>query len=642
MSSAPVALRVMAESPNTWYTAAKDKLHSCVFSHVEYVRKQQSDMRDSWVDFMEMYAAGNVSGLGVSHATGYYYGRERTEGDPEVRFNLAAALVDTGASLISQAPTVPQYLTTDGDFKLIRQARKASQILQGQFTAEVKEECKRAWLDAAKIGTGFVFESYDPITGLPGVERVHALEVYVEHLDGMRMRPRSLHRSRIIPKETLKEQYPRLANEIECSPAVTHSRAIDILLPGIGAGFAFSEFVEVVESWHLRPGKKGKGRHTMCIGSATLLDEEWKRDEFPCATFRYRERDVGYYGSGLIESCAPAQNRIDALIRRVARGQDLASNILIFNPNGEGSVQATKFTNDIGLIINYEPMNGAPTLAKWEGTLDDLQQQIDLEFARALQVEGISETQTNGQGAGRGLDSGVAVRAADDVQSRRLVPFVSRFQVSCLGVARIFEAMNDRLSEKSPGTKIVAEGGSEMRQFLRTANWKDVRPPKGDCRLSMAPMSSLPTAPAAKFAAVMDWVAGGFVSRIYAMNLLQFPDLDAYASIELAHLDLARWQCEKLVDGEAVMPDPRQDLQLAIDLATKCKMKAVTMSADEDDLELFETFIVECEWLAEMAVQQEAANQPPAPTPMPGVDPATGLPLGVIAPGLGASAPVAA
>lgn len=629
--------------PATWYEAPKREVHEAVFQQVNYVKRQQSAQREAAVVHLETYAAGNVAGLGTGEATSrYYYVTDDDAGTPEVRFNVTAALVDTAASLISQAPTVPQYQTTDGDFALAMRAEKASEVLQSQISREVQEIIKRAALDSMKVGTGFVFECFDPITGMPGVQREHMLSVLVEHADGLYMKPRSMHRTCIYPKETLKAQYPHLATQIEACAGVTRDVTNDVYLAGLGKSMAFSDMVELVESWHLRPGPKGTGRHTICIATATLLDEKYQRDDFPCAVFRYRERDFGFFGSGLVESAMPAQHRIDTLIRRIARAQDLASNIVILNPNGEDAVKPEQITNELGLVLNYQPNFGPPTLVKWEGTLGDLMAQVDVEVQRLFMAEGISESQANGMGAGKGLDSGVAVRAADDVQSRRLVPYVRRLEMSCMNVAKLFEAMNDVMAAKDKSYQVSAEGAGARKRFLKTSQWIKIRPPKGDARLAMQSMSALPTTPQGRFAAVMEWIQAGFTSRSWAMRLLEAPDLDAYASTELAHLDLARWQIMQILEGDMPHPDPRQDLDLAIDLSVKSKFQAQIMGADDEVLARFEDFIVYCEELVAMAAAKAAPPAPPPGMP-PGLPPpgAGGLPPGqdlmtqVAAPGLG-------
>lgn len=634
----------MSQSACSWYRADKNNCHAEVFQFISYCRKQQSVMRDDWARYLDYYTRGNPTGLRTEGAR-YWFGREMADGTPEVSFNLCAAGVDTAFSLIGQAPSIPQYLTTDGDYKLIRQAEKASQVLQGQFNDDVKEVCKRALLDALKIGTGFVFQKFDPITGQAGVERELAFNVYVEHLDGMTMKPRVMARTRILPKQQLAAQLPKFRDEILNAPPVARDCQSDLLLAGLGAGYSYNDFVEVVEAWYLRPTAKTKGRHVLCVNGVTMLDTAYSHDDFPGQAFRFRERELGYFGSGLIETCEPHQHRIDVCIQKTARAQDLASNLIIFNPSGDGMVLPTKFTNDIGLIIPYEPGLGAPTLAKWEGTLDDLQAQVEIETQRWMMSEGLSQSQANGAGAGKGLDSGVAVRAADDVQSRRLVQYVSRYQNAMQGVARLFERMNDDMARRDPNYTVTVEGGTaERSRFLKTSNWLAIRPPKGDARLSMAAMSSLPTTPQGRFAAVQDYIKAGFCNRQYAMQLLDAPDLDAYSSQELAHLDLVRWQIEELLDGNEPIPDPRQDLDLCLDLVTKAKLKMQTMGADEDDIQRVEDFLVYAEWMLDQATAQAA----PPPGAMPGMAgmPAPGpggalpatLPTTVVAPGLGAVA----
>jgi hypothetical protein len=599
-------------------------------------------MREDWALHRDLYSRGNPTGLRSEGTSRYWFGREQEGGAPHIGYNLTAAGVDTAFSLIGQAPSIPQYITVGADFKLMRKAERASEVLQGQMSDEVKEACKRALLDALKIGTGFVFQKFDPVTGLVTVEREVAESVYVEHLDGMTMKPRCLARTRIMSRHQLAAQLPKYAAEIMRAPAVSREYQSDILTAGLGAGYSHKDFVECVDAYYLKPTAKGKGRHVLCLDGLTLLDTGYSHTDFPCSVFRFRERDMGYYGAGLGESCEPHQLRIDQLITRIARAQDLASNIIIFNPNGDGSIAPAKFTNDIGLVLNYEPAFGPPTLAKWEGTLGDLQQQVELETERWMMSEGLSASQMGGQGAGKGLDSGVAVRAADDVQSRRLVQYVTRFQSSMQGVARLFERMNDDMASRDENYKIAVEGRTtQSSRFLKTSNWLEIRPPQGDARLTMAALSALPTTPQGKWAAVQEWIQAGFVSRQYSMQLLQFPDLDAYASQELAHLDIVRWQIEQLLDGFEPMPDPRQDLAMAVDLVTKAKLKATTMGADEDDLQRLEDFMVFCEELLDQAAAQ-AAPPPAAPGAGPGMAPPGAPPMGaelptqILAPGIGA------
>lgn len=597
-----------------WYLADKDQAHGAVVQAVEYIRKQQGEQRREMRHFMELYSAGNVSGLGSSfprdRLLDYVY-----QGRQSNRFNMSAAVCDTALSMVAQSPAVPQYLTTGGDFGLMRKAERCTRILQTQMNDLATDLLPRAFLDACKVGSGFITGYLDE-DGQVQLERVHPLELLVEHADGINGKPRSVHRVYLKSREVLIAEYPEFAAEIEQAPGPSSDSVTSFFLERIASN---SDMVEVIESHHLRSSKKKRnhdGRHTVCLWTCTLEDEPFEDDEHIYVKVDYRTRDFGYYGAGLVEATRDCQNRVNELIERVARGQDLASNLVIINPNGENSVKPEQLTNEIGLILNYDAEVGPPQLMKWDGTLQDLQEQIDKEFERVLMVEGLSEQQVNGEGAGKGLTSGVAVRAADDVQSRRLVHPTKRFQSFCIGVAKLIKRLNDRAAASDKKYAIAGKMPQGRKTYLERIKWQDISLPEDSAELVMAPMSALPTTPQGKWAAVQEWIGSGFVSKPVAMQLLQFPDLDAYADLELAHLDMVQWQIERILDGERVLPVPRQNLQIAVDLATKSELQAMMMGADAEIIDAFESFLVTCKMLLDQA----------APPPMPMQGPQMGPP----------------
>ncbi len=603
-----------------WYTAAKNNAHREVFARVDFIRRQQREQRREMRHFMEMYAAGNVSGQVLDNPrerlADYFY-----RGLYSTRFNVVAAVCDTAVSMVAQTPAVPQYLTTGGDFGLIRRAEKRSQVLQSQMDDLAGDVAPRAFLDSTKVGSGFVWGELDE-DGKPILKRIHALQVLVEHADGMNGKPRSIHVVWIVAKEQLKAEYPQHADEIDKAPAPSQDAIDSFFLDRTGS----SDMVEVWESIHLRSSKRNAARddsrHTVCIQTATLEDGSFAADEHPLVKISYRERDFGYHGAGLAESARETQVRINDLIARHSRGQDLCTTLIIANPNGENSVKPEQLTNELGLILNYDADVGPPQLMKWDGSMNDLQEQIDKEIERLLMVEGLSEQQVNGDGAGKGLTSGVAVRAADDVQSRRLVSPTKRYQSFCIGIAKLIERLNDDAAKQAAANdnQYEVRGTTKTggKTFLRSVKWEDLALPDGSYNVHMAPMSALPTTPQGKWAAVQEWIGAGFVSRQYAMSLLQFPDLDSYADVELAHLDMAKWQIEKILDGEQVTPFPRQDLAMALDLMTKSQLKAITLGAPDEVIESFERFMNATQELMKRA-------QPPAP-PMQMAPPGMGPP----------------
>lgn len=607
----------------SWYEMRRDDVHTGVQAEVKRIRQQLAQQRTDVLCWMEMYAAGNVAGLGrMAHA------QERLDlyaGDKS--FNMTAALVDTAVSRIAQKPAIPMYTTTGGDYGLMRKARKKSQVLQGQMNELAPPVMRKAFTCAAKVGTGFVHDYIDDESGRVALRFVHPMQVLVEHVDGMHGKPRSIHFLDVRAKSLLKTYYPEAGYRIDQCGGISSDTKTELFLDAVTER---SAFVEVWESWHLPAGKRDdgtwrhKGRHTLCIEGVTLVDEAWEDDELPFTPVRYRERDFGYYGSGIAERCEPNQRRVDEMIETNAKSQRLASTLVILNPNGKESVAPEKITNELGLILNFDGDVGAPTAVTWSGTLRDLQEQITLEFERAALVEGLSEQSINGEGASQGMTSGVAVRASDDVSASRLIAPIDLYQAACIAVAKRIAKRNDQLAKANRRYSVSAKTQQGRSTFLQTSTWAELDIPEGHAQVDMMPMSALPTTPQGKWAAVMEWIDGGFVDQQYAMQLLQFPDLDSYADTRLAHIDIAQWQVEQILDEKRAQPVPRQNLQVAVDIATRAELKAMTMSAPDHVIDAFEAFLRRCEEMIDEAVAENMKKQAmmaPPPPAAPGAGP---------------------
>lgn len=608
-----------------WYKAPKGQVHSAVAATIGAIKAQQSLQRLDIMHYLDLYSLGNVAGVGrsLSDLTSYYDGNVR--GLRGARFNMCAAVVDTAHSMIAASPSIPIYITSGTDLGTVRKAERRSKVLQSQVNDLAIAISRRAFHTACKTGTGAVFGFLDE-QGLPKLEHVNPLELLVDHYDGFYGTPRSIHREKYIHRDELAELAPsNKKTRVERTAGVAPDYISRFFLAGVQET---SDMVTVWESWWrpLNPDKPG--RHVISCSSCDLLDEPWDED-LPFAFVRYRVRDFGFFGSGLAESAREAQNRVNRLIRRVAKAQDLASNLLIFNPMGPNQLEARWLTNEIGLAFDFDPGLGPPLLQKWDGTLDDLQAQIDTEFARILQVEGLSDAQVSGEGAGKGLSSGVAVRAQDDVMSRRLINPVELFQGFNVEVARLIERLNDRAADINED--YVAKGYQSVAgvNFIRSSRWLELDIPEGEACLNLMPMSIVPTTPAGKWAAVSEWLQNGFLDKTGAMKLLQFPAIDESALLETAQLDLCLWQMEKLLDGELVLPEERQDLSLCLTVGTKVWARAQMMNPSDAVQFALEEYLAHAETLLE-AMQPKApgaGGAPPGaaqlpPPPMGGITPA--------------------
>lgn len=604
-----------------WYNAPKGHAYSAVSATVNAVKSQQSLARLDMMHYLDLYSLGNVAGVGrsLTDLSSYYDGTVR--GLRGARFNMCAAVVDTAHSMIAASPSIPIYITSGTDLSIVRKAERRSKVLQSQMNEIGIQVSRRAFHTACKTGTGILYGYLDE-EGKPKLEHVNPLELLVDHYDGFYGCPRSLHREKYMHREELADIAPNsMRLKIERTASVAPDYISRFFLSGV---VETTDMVTVWESWYRPLNPKKKGRHVISCTSGDLLDEEWD-EELPFSFVRYRIRDFGFFGSGLVESSREAQLRVNKLIRRVAKAQDLASNLLIFNPMGPNQLEGRWLTNEIALVFDYDAGLGAPALQKWDGTLDDLQEQIDTEFARVLTVEGLSDAQVSGEGAGKGLSSGVAVRAQDDVMNRRLINPVELFQAFNVDTAKLIERLNDRAAKENKD--YVAKGFQTVGglNFIRSSRWLDLDIPDGEACINLMPMSIVPTTPAGKWSAVSEWLQNGFLDKTGAMKLLQFPAIDETAMLETSQLDFCLWQMEKLLDGEPVLPEPRQDLTLCLTLGTKVWARAQMMNPSEEVQFALDEYLSHAETLL-------AAMKPPAP-PMLGAGPGGG-------PGAGATPPM--
>lgn len=583
-----------------WHKAGRGEVHKAVEATARAIKDHQRLQRMSLLHMIDLYSLGNIDGSGrsVSNISNYYFGGAMP-GMRGARFNLTAAVVDTAHSLIAANPPVPIIITSGTDLRTVRVAERKTKVLQSQMNELAMAVSREAFHTACKQGTGIVHGFLNE-EGLPELEHVNPLELLIDSSDGMYRKPRSMHREKWVHKEVLAEMFPSKRMQIErTSSSDDRDYVSRFFLSGCGER---DEMITVWESWHLSPGRGKPGRHTITCGSCDLLDETWNGGEFPFAVVRYRNRSFGYFGAGLIESCRENQQRVNKLIQRVAKAQDLYSTLMVFNPiGGENQLDARWLSNEIGLAFDYDPVIGKPDLVKWDGTLVDLQQQIDLEFERVLRVEGLAESQVNGEGAGKGLTSGVAVRAQDDVMSRRLVNPVHLFQAFNVDIANLIMRLNDEAAERDG--EYVAKGFSTEagRNFLRSSRWAELSIADGEALVNIMPMSAMPTTPAGKWAAISEWLQNGFLDKAGAMKLLQFPAIDETAALETAQLDLCLWQMEKLLDGERVLPQERQDLSLCQTLGTKVWAKAQIMNPPDDVQEALDDYLNYCKTLQDLA-----------------------------------------
>lgn len=601
-----------------WWGSENKSPHADVFGTVEYLREQQGGRRQEDLHHMRMYTNLDIAGRGSE------LGRNRgPRGGAEgrQRFNLASSAVDTAQSLVTSQKPKPMYLTTEGDFQQQRQARLRSRALEGQLDDlgmyELGPEC---FIDGAVNGTGVVYACRDPLTGEPRLERVMPGELFVDHSEGIARKPRNIYRTHLIAREVACALWPKRKKSLLAAAGPTQDQAADWW---VGKDTTVDQIV-VIEAWHLRSGPESKdGRHVLTCSGATLVDEEYTRERFPFAFYRWKQRPFGFWGMGIVEECRDAQWRINKLIRREERVGDLVANSFLLVDKRSG-VELSHLTDAPVIVVEYDGRGNPPTMVNNNATASDLVQKINEIREQTFSQLGISQSTAQAEKPS-GLDSGKALRAHDDINSRRHLEPSKRYEQFFMDVVQLLEDLNEEAYEGDKDHSLTARNQRGGATLLKEVKWGAIRDPKNKLRIRAFPTSFLPSTPQGKWAAVQEIVASGFVSKPFAQSLMDFPDLDAATRTELADLDAVQCDVEDMLDGEARMPEPFQDLAFAKELARKSYLQARTNRAPDERLQLLRDYIQECDELLKPPEAPPVA--PPVPSPGGGLPAdASGLP----------------
>lgn len=614
-----------------WREERNGHRHPEVFSHVNYLETQNRGQREDARFYMEL--ASNFCPTGNSTDSDYWRWRA---GNHKMRYNLTQAACDTAAGLIFQGRTVPQWVTNDGDFKMSRVAEQRTRAIQGQFYEHnVFDLCADIGMDALQTGTSHVcgYVDFDSDNGKkvnprPKLERVLPNEIMVDAVDGQYRQPRSMYRQKLVAREQLMALYPKHALKLKEAGGPSAANYVDLFIRRDNR----ADFVRVVEAWHLPSGKnKNDGRHIICTDNCDLLDEPFTKKRFPIRAYRYVERRVGYWGQGLVERVTPAQVRLSELQQDKRNMQRLCSNAYWIMPRN-AQVKWEDLTNLPGQQIEYDGTQ-APQMAVFEGTPADLSQEEAQIKQEVWEQEGFATSIQQGE-VNKGLSSARAVRAADDVASRRHVMPTRLYEQLYLDITTLLEDLNDECAEIDPNYTVTARYRSGKKVWLKSTPWLDLKLPEGAAQCNVFPISALPTTPTGMWSALEEMTQAGMVGKAMAMDLMGMPDVSAYETLENSSLDYTRWQIDLMLDGTPdVLPLPFMDLELAIQLATQARLVALRNGMDEDTDMLFETYVAHAKNLLKMseptpeqapaalnpaaAAAAQLQAQPAGPAPMP-------------------------
>jgi hypothetical protein len=357
------------------------------------------------------------------------------------------------------------------------------------------------------------------------------------------------------------------------------------------------------------------GRHTICIQSATLQDEQYDKSYFPFVFFRWNERPLGFFGQGVAEQLLGIQLEINKILRTIQVSMHLVSVPKIFVEASSKIVTST-LNNKIGGIIKYV---GTPPQEGKLGTVpQELFTHLNYLYQRAYEILGISQLSAQSQKP-QGLNSGKALRVYNDLETERFMDCAKRYEQCYLDAAKICIDLVKEIADDTGNFTVKAPGSS----FLQTVDWAEVQMEEDQYMMQIFPVSALSNTPAAKLQEVQELMQAGLLDKDEGMRLLDFPDLKAMYNRKNSPVEDIHRTIERFVDtGEYEAPEPYQNLPYGLTTMQEAYLMYKADGAPDEILDLFRRWITDAHEILDAATQPPPAvlGQPQPGQPQIGPD----------------------
>lgn len=582
---------MVAPAKRWWLLPKSEIAQSVVFlanTLSQYDSKRQTQLQ------MSARLYGNLSLMGLNGLTMSKISSTQANNQGRITYNLVQSVTDTLVAKMAKNKPKPLYLTSGGDYKIQKRAKKLDEFTDGIFyenkAYELGPICLR---DACWAGDGIVhvYNHY----GRVKFERVIASELLVDQIESFYGHPRQLHRVKNVDREVLKELFPGSKKEIE--------RANKASADLTGTWQNVADQVNVIESWHLPSGPDADdGRHTICIEDHCMYDEKYTKHRFPFAFIRYSPRLYGFWGQGLVEQLQSLQLEINKLLWVIQRSMHMAGTFKILMENGSKIVKE-HLNNDIGTIVCYtgqQPVYVTPQMVQPE-----VYQHFQTLIQKGYEQAGISQLSASSQKPA-GLDSGKALREYNDIESDRFELTGQAYENIFLDIADLAVDVARDIYTEDKEFKVQVAGKS----FLKSIDWSDIDLQRDEYVMKSYPVSSLPDDPSGRLQTIQEYMQAGMISPSAGRRLLDFPDLKEAEKLANSMEDYINQIIEKMVDdGEPTNFEVAyDDANLAREIALEQYAYGRANGLEEDRLQLLRDFMNQIT-AQQQKVQQAAAAQ---------------------------------
>lgn len=597
--STSISVRTRASSPDQtraqqwWKAGSKSERGAQVVATAAFIKQAQEYRNRQAAIYARLYS--NQALFGVMGGQLYRLGQSNSMPLDRPTFNVVQSCVDTLVSRITQSRPRPVFLTDNADYRQRNLAKQLNNFINGElYQTQAHRLGEQLLRDASVLGSAAVkvFERDNRVA----LERVLLTELYVDPNDALYGEPRQLYQLKLVDREVLAEAFPEAKSVISRAEQAYPDNSPD-------SSKTIADQVMVVEAWHLPSGKDAKdGRHIISCTAGTLLDEEYNKPKFPFVFLHYNSRMLGFWGQGLAELLMGTQIEINKLLVTISQSINLVGVPRVFVEDGSKVVKA-HLNNQVGSIVTYQGTKPQYEVAPCvpQEVYAQLQRLIDYSY----QQSGISALAASAKKPD-GLNSGVALREYDDLQSDRFAALVRRYDNMFIDLAYQIIDLAKEIAERE---------GSYSTVYPNRDGTREIDLPKADLLdntfvIQCYDASSLPRDPAGRLAKVTEMIQAGMIDIKEGRRLLDFPDLQQNEKLANASEEKILKILDEIVEeGKYTSPDPFMDLELAKKLSNQYYNLYSAANLEEDKAEMLRAFNTQAVTLQMAAMQ---------PAPMPG------------------------
>jgi hypothetical protein len=531
--------------------------------------------------------------------------------------NVVQTVIDTATSKIGENKPRPYFLTSGGNYKQQRKAKRLNKYIDGVFFEQKAYDLMPVqFRDAAIDGDGFIRAGVR--AGKVRYKCVSSMELWCDDEEAQYGRPRNLFYDYTIDRDELEMEWPKAAAAIAAATNDTQTSRQQTT----------SDRLRVIEAWHLgvtdAKGNAKGGKHAIALvggGGAMLLEpEEWKHDFVPFSKMPWSAPPTGggYFGQALAEQLAGDQIELNKELRLVQQSMHMAGVLKYFYKIGSKIVQE-HINNELGTGIAYAG-DTPPQFFCPEPIHERFFTNPERIRERMFRRAGYSEMTVSGEKP-PGIESGRALRELEDQGSDRHKTTVRQYDSAALQLADITIALSIEAAAKGELEAVKVPGKLAFDSIDFKSDLKGLE--RSEFTLQCYTVSRLPKEPGARLQTIQEHIQAGIISIRQGRKLLDFPDLEAFETLADAMETIIQKTLDGIVDdGEYAPPEPWFDLALAKEMVTEyiAHFSALDLEPErKDDLLTWSMQVDELTAAALPAAMSGAAPSMGAPqaAPMP-------------------------